>query len=139
MPPLILLDTNVFISSRFGHASRAIVSAWEEGRLVIGLSTPIFREYEHILGTVPFLRGGTWERWRQRFQDADKCIWIEPTEKLTLSEDPADNKFLEAASALGARAIVSSDHHLLDLAEEFFIPIVKPGDFLLRFPEIFAQ
>ncbi len=135
MPPIILLDTNVFIASRFGKTSRRIVAAWEAQRFMLGISAGILSEYRHILGRVPFLPAEVWARWQAGFQDPARSCNIEPTEKLDLSEDPADNKFLEVALALDAEAIVSSDHHLLDVAGKFPIPILKPAEFLIRFWE----
>ena len=47
-----------------------------------------------------------------------------------ITDDPNDNRILEAALAAKADAIVSGDKHLLDLGTWNGIPILSPADFL---------
>jgi predicted nucleic acid-binding protein len=47
-----------------------------------------------------------------------------------VTADPDDDKFVECAVVGGAAAIVSGDHHLLDLGSFGAIPILSPGEFL---------
>ena len=46
--------------------------------------------------------------------------------------DPEDAKVLATAVAGRVDALVGNDHHLLDLADESPIPILRPGEFLRR-------
>ena len=50
-----------------------------------------------------------------------------------IADDPDDDKFIECALVAGASAIVSGDHHLLELCEYEGIPILSATDFLSRF------
>ena len=50
-----------------------------------------------------------------------------------IADDPDDDKFLECALAAGATAIVSGDHHILDLGEYEGVPILSSADFIARF------
>ncbi|HSJ52832.1 MAG TPA: putative toxin-antitoxin system toxin component, PIN family [Anaerolineae bacterium] len=45
-------------------------------------------------------------------------------------QDPDDDKFVECALVGGATAIVSGDHHLLELEKYENIPILSAADFL---------
>jgi predicted nucleic acid-binding protein len=49
-----------------------------------------------------------------------------------ITDDPDDNRILEAALAAKADAIVSGDKHLLDLGTWNGIPILSLADFLSR-------
>lgn len=56
---------------------------------------------------------------------------VTPQEKITaILSDPGDNKFLEAAVAGKAAAIVSGEHHLLELGSYAGIPILTAQEFL---------
>jgi len=47
-----------------------------------------------------------------------------------ISEDPADNKFIECAVAADAKSIISGDRHLLNLKAYKGIRILPPTGFL---------
>lgn len=56
---------------------------------------------------------------------------VDPGEKVdAISEDPADNRVLEAAAAGGAEVIVSGDRHLRSLGRWREIRILQPAPFL---------
>ena len=46
--------------------------------------------------------------------------------------DPEDAKVLATAVAGKVDALVGNDHHLLDLAKESSVPILRPGEYLRR-------
>lgn len=48
-----------------------------------------------------------------------------------VAQDPDDDKFIECALIAGAAAIVSGDHHLLDLGKYEGIPILSAAEFIL--------
>jgi putative PIN family toxin of toxin-antitoxin system len=50
-----------------------------------------------------------------------------------VADDPDDDKFIECAVVAGASAIVSGDHHLLELGEYEGIPVLSAAEFLARF------
>jgi putative PIN family toxin of toxin-antitoxin system len=49
-----------------------------------------------------------------------------------VADDPDDDKFIECASVAGASAVVSGDHHLLELGSYKGIPILSAAEFLTR-------
>jgi len=50
-----------------------------------------------------------------------------------VAADPDDDKFIECALVAGAAAIVSGDHHLLELGSHAGIPILSAAAFVARF------
>jgi putative PIN family toxin of toxin-antitoxin system len=63
----------------------------------------------------------------------DKAEFVIPLETINaISDDPSDNKFLEAAIAGGANLIVSGDGHLLELEIFRDIPIVSAREFIQK-------
>jgi predicted nucleic acid-binding protein len=51
---------------------------------------------------------------------------------IEVSADPDDAKVLATAVAGKVDAIIGNDHHLLDLAGEFTVSILRPGKFLRK-------
>jgi putative PIN family toxin of toxin-antitoxin system len=51
-----------------------------------------------------------------------------------IADDPDDDKFIECALAAGASAVVSADHHLLELGNYEGISVLSAAGFLARFP-----
>jgi len=65
-----------------------------------------------------------------------KALWAEPSPLgKQRSRDLKDERFLGAALAVGAKAIVSYDRDLLVLEQPFGIPIMRPSAFLLWMQE----
>lgn len=61
----------------------------------------------------------------------DKAEFVIPVETINvITEDPSDNKFIEAARAGKAKLIVSGDNHLLELKSFKDIPIITAKDFI---------
>jgi uncharacterized protein len=59
---------------------------------------------------------------------------VEITGKVhVVANDPDDDKFIECAVVAGASAVVSGDHHLLELGEHEGIPVLSATEFLARF------
>ncbi|MEI6310336.1 MAG: putative toxin-antitoxin system toxin component, PIN family [bacterium] len=89
-----------------------------DGRLTIIYSTPILVEVIDVLGRSPF-------RAKYHIQPEDitdlvnlirlRGELVTPQRQVSACRDPKDNKFLEAALAGGAEAIVSGDDDLLIL------------------------
>jgi putative PIN family toxin of toxin-antitoxin system len=60
---------------------------------------------------------------------------VEITGKMqVVSADPDDDKFIECAVVAGAAAIVSGDHHLLELGSHAAISVPSAAEFLAAFP-----
>jgi putative PIN family toxin of toxin-antitoxin system len=128
----VVLDTNVFVSAVLGKALALVLETWQSGRFVLVVSDEIVREYHRVLR-------------RQKFGLTDEIVdgiigyvfrraeFVLTGEPLSVvKEDPADNKFLEAALAGEASLIVSGDRHLLHLETYQGIPIITARAFLDR-------
>jgi putative PIN family toxin of toxin-antitoxin system len=50
-----------------------------------------------------------------------------------VGDDPDDDKFIECALVAGATAVVSGDHHLLELGSYEGIAMLSAAEFLARF------
>lgn len=58
-----------------------------------------------------------------------------PANRVSLANDPDDDKFLEAAIEGRADAIISQDRHLLSLRACHGIPIIRPEEFHRLLPK----
>jgi len=60
-----------------------------------------------------------------------QALFVEPSEHFqVVKDDPADDKFLEAAIAGKAILIVSGDYHLLELKRFRDVPIITAREFI---------
>jgi putative PIN family toxin of toxin-antitoxin system len=122
----VVPDTNVLVSAIvFGGPPGRLVELAAEGSLQLILSPAVIHELRKVL--------------RQKFGFSDAAVYqaetllrrisivVEPRRELTIiSDDPEDNRVLEAALAGDAEIIVSGDRHLLKLGNFGAIPIVTP-------------
>lgn len=127
----IVLDTNVFISGIFfsGPPSQ-ILKAWRHSKIQIVLSKEILKEYQRVgeelatkyptVNVAPIIELVT------IYGDIVETKSI----KVSICEDPDDNKFLECAIASNCKLIVSGDKHLLKLSGFQGIDVIKPRDFV---------
>lgn len=110
----IILDTNVFVAAYWkpSGTSARLMSACIQGRLEAHSTEALERETRYILGKIK-AKPEFMSRVDAYFSRATK---VEPAEvKNTSTEDPDDQKFLEAARGAGTDFIVSSDDHLLSV------------------------
>ena len=132
-----VVDTGVLVSGlirRQGTTGEA-VRALREGRFAIIYTTPILVEIIDVLGRDPF-------RTKYHIEPEDITALINlirlrgelvtPKQTVTVCRDTKDNKFLEAALAGKADAIVSGDDDLLALNPFESIPVLRPAEFLAR-------
>ncbi len=108
----IILDTNVFVAAYWkpNGASSRLISACIQGNLKAHSTDALERETRFILGRIK-AKPDFMSRVDSYFSLATK---VEPSEVKNIStEDPDDQKFLEAAKGAGTDFIVSSDDHLL--------------------------
>jgi len=129
----VVFDTGVLISAIGwrGPAHRCLaLVARRRCRLV--LSADILMEYESRIPAVlaeespraNALGALTWVR--------AKALWTEPAPLgKQRSRDLKDERFVAAALAANAQAIVSYDRDLLALEKPFGIPILRPAAFLV--------
>jgi len=128
----VVPDTNVLVSAIvFGGPPGRLVELAAEGHLQLVLSPPIIEELREVL------------RRKFRFSDAAAyqaeallrriSIVVEPQRQVAIiSEDPEDNRVLEAARAGDADVIVSGDRHLLSLERFGTATIMSPRGLLNR-------
>ena len=125
-------DTNVLVSAIvFGGPPGRLVELAAEGYLQLVLSPSLIGELREVL--------------RRKFDFSDAAayqaeailrrisVMVEPQREVAvITEDPEDNRVLEAALAGDADVIVSGDRHLLSLEKFGPTPILSPRALLDR-------
>ncbi len=120
----VVIDTNLFIAGFFNRHSFSyeIIKLAKAGKIDIVWTDPILKEIKFIAKNVKadkFLLALS-----DIFQEKNK---VRKYKRLNIiKDDPADNKFLEAAVYGRADLIISSDKHLLKLKKFKDILIVSP-------------
>ncbi|MCI0744780.1 MAG: putative toxin-antitoxin system toxin component, PIN family [Verrucomicrobia subdivision 3 bacterium] len=130
---LVVFDTSVLISAIGwrgpAHQCLALV-ARRQCRLVV--SEEIAAEYESRVPEVLAQEAPLANAFGALAWVRAKALWAEPSPLgQQRSRDLKDERFIAAALAVGAHAIVSYDRDLLALEKPFGIPIMRPGAFLL--------
>jgi len=120
--PRIVADTNIYISA-LNFSGKA------DEVLALGRAGPILDEIGGVLA-----RKFRWSATRVREARAaigDFTVLVHPREPVSVVRgDEADNRILECALAAGADAIVTGDHHLLELRRFGGVRITTPREFL---------
>ena len=133
-PKRVVLDTNVLIAAAWnaGSASRRIVETCLEGKDLRAVSSPALRrEYEFILKRAA--RKSKYRKSLQRLVETAEVVECDAREMgIEVPADPDDAKVLATAVAGKVDALIGNDHHLLDLAHDSQIPILRPSEFLKR-------
>ena len=126
----VVLDTNILVSSALGGALKLIMDKWGDEAFTVIVTTDILNEYLDVIHRPKFhLKQETLDKIIRYIYEFGE--FVVPTESIQeIPDDPKDDKFLEAALAGRADAIVSGDGHLLDLKEFRSIPIVTARDFM---------
>lgn len=126
-----VLDTNVLVSAYIfpGGAPEAVYRLALEGRLEIATSRPLLIELDRVLREK---FGWTSDRAALAIEQLTRvAAVVEPLGDLhVVTNDPSDDRVLEAADAFGANVIVSADRHLRDLQAWGEIEILSPAEFL---------
>ena len=133
----IVLDTGVLVSGLIRPRGTIgdIIRALRGGRFTAIYSTPIMVEVIDVLGRAKF-------RIKYHIQPEDSTALVNlvrlrgelviPKREVTACRDPKDNKFLEAALAGEADAVVTGDDDLLVLHPFEDVDILRPAEFLAR-------
>ena len=127
----IVCDTNVLLSGIvFGGIPRQILQLCATGQIINCISPAMLEEVEDVLHRPKFRLSV--EQVRQIMVLLKETFaFVIPTVMVDeIITDPDDNRILETAYAGNAQAIISGDHHLLELHTWQGIPIMKPADFL---------
>lgn len=128
----VVLDTNVLISALlFKGPTNKLVALWKHNTIVLLASGSIVSEYLRVFSYPKF--GLTPEEIEGLFYN-DVLPYIESihisTTKKVILEDPSDDQFLACALSGKASALISGDHHLLQLGRYEDIPILTIKQFL---------
>ncbi len=120
----VVLDTNVLLAS-IGTRSplRWLFDALLDGRFTLVVSTPVLLEYEEVLArqTTAYIAGNV----LRALLALPTAETVEPRFRWRLPPgDPDDEKFVDAALAAGADAVVTNDGHFDALADLDF-PAVR--------------
>lgn len=131
-----VVDTNVLVSAVLSPvgAPAAILQAWHEVRFQLVTSVSLIDELRRVLALPRIANRLGWSPdERQLFLAAfeENAVVVAPEITLdAVTDDPADNRVLEAALAGAVDYIVSGDRHLLGLGAYAVIPIATPVRFL---------
>ena len=128
----IVIDTGVLISAIGWHgpAHRCLaVAARRQCRMVV--STEILAEYDSRVPAVLATESPQANAFGALAWVRAKALWVEPAPLgKQRSRDIKDERFIAAALAAKAKAIVSYDGDLLALEKPFGISIMRPAAFL---------
>lgn len=133
MPPVVVLDSNVFISFLLKSPScRELIAEWREGSFEVAISASLLRELRRVLKRPKFQK-------RISHEDIDELMtFIEETalfvQPITLREricrDKTDDKVFACAFAAGATCVVSGDKDVLTAGPIGGLLLCSPRDFL---------
>ncbi|MEP0806024.1 MAG: putative toxin-antitoxin system toxin component, PIN family [Chloroflexota bacterium] len=131
----VVVDTGILVSAliRPKGAIGDILHALRNGRFTAIYSTPMMLEVTEVLGR-PKIR----EKYHVQADDIEALInlirlrgeLVIPKQSVTACRDSKDNKFLEAALAGEADAIVTGDDDLLVLHPFERVDILRPAELL---------
>lgn len=128
MKPRVVLDTNVLVSGLLGGTATDVIRRWRAGEFDLILSAEILAEYEAVLRR-PKFKLPPWVVQELLDHIRTQATWVVPSGGLGVQpRDPADTKFLQAASAGQADLIVTEDKDLLDIGEFEDVRIMPPWD-----------
>ena len=131
----VVVDTGVLVSGLIWRQGTTgeVLRSLRDGRFVIIYSTPILVEIIDVLGRDTF-------RTKYHVEPEDISVLINlirlrgelviPKKRVSVCRDAKDDKFLEAALAGNADAILSGDDDLLVLNPFENIPVLTPAEFL---------
>ena len=129
----VVVDTNVFISSLLNTKGnpRKLIDLWRFEKITLCISKDILAEYFAVLGRFGMSEEPEGEEQLQLFQKRYNQFFLVSVPTISaITQDPADNKFVECAVAARATYIVSGDRHLLNLKAFKGIRILPPTEFL---------
>ncbi len=132
----VVLDANVLVSALLSKRGtpQAIVERWKEDAFELLISDEILAELRRVLHYPKIARlHGLSEVEIEEFLALlrDETHLIVPTERLDVSTDGPDNRYIECAVAGGAEFLVTGDkRHLLPLKEYEGVTFISPAAFL---------
>jgi uncharacterized protein len=133
----VVLDSNIFITAfRYGGKCRRLIEMGLDGDLEIMISLPILDETLRVLESKFNASPGEIRTYRTIIEAA--TTMIVPRVKLSVVEDPDDDKIVECGVSSDANAIITADKDLLRMGvydsirmfnpEEFYRLVLTAGD-----------
>ena len=96
------------------------------------LTGAIINEYVEILQRLGLQDASELEGLLKLFSSGYHTVFTLKTKKIrTVEKDPDDDKFIEYATALNARHIITGDKALRDIEDYMRIKVLTPKEFLL--------
>ena len=127
----VVIDTNIFVSSFFGGNPRKIIDLWKNERITLCLSHAVLDEYIDVLRRIGLKDGHELEELLSLFSKGFNILFTTKTPKIKIiKNDPDDDKFIECAVALKAKAVITGDREVLAVKEYTGIRILRPQQFL---------
>ena len=133
---IFVLDTNVHVGTATISQGPygPIEQARRAGKFTQAVSEPILKEYKHVflkpaMRDVHKMSEADVEQYIDNLRDGS-IVTPGKVKVNAVKDDPHDNKFLACAIEANADAVVSGDHHLLDLKTFRNIPIITPGHYI---------
>lgn len=128
----IVLDANIVVSFFIHHGAiiDALFLGFVKRAFHIYLSEDIVREIQRVFLYPKIAKILTVPSEEITMLLTQHAEWIEPKQQFSLSRDPTDAKYLEAASACQADYLVSGDRDLLSLKKFGITQIVSPKEFV---------
>jgi uncharacterized protein len=127
----VVLDTNIFVSGTFWKGNPyKILLLWKEHKIQLVNSIEIIAEISRIMAD--FKIQLTEELKKELIHTITmNSIIVEPKERFNIvTDDPTDNKFIDAAIAGKAEYIITKDKHLLKIKQFRNIKIITPEEFI---------
>lgn len=131
---LIILDTNVFISSilgNYGFSNKIVNELILPGVVTLCLSKPILTEYREVSSREKFQTIPLFAEKVPHYLNALQFLakTFEPTEKLTILKDDPDNRLLELAVTAKADFIITGNSQDFSFKEFRGTKIISPREF----------
>lgn len=127
-PPLVVLDTNIWVGAGFNPDSNAarIVEAIAAGEVRLVYDAATLAETKAVVEKIPPLR---WSQFAPLFEAAEPFEGAAKDEDLSVIADPSDRKFAALAAAANA-VLVSNDAHLLSVRDVLPVRVLRSGEFV---------
>lgn len=131
-PVRVVHDTSVLISALVLSASdwSWLRQLWKSGHVIPLTSPQTIDELERVLSYRKFaLEPAEQREVLAAYSLRCEIVVVSNAPEVPSVRDVDDRPFLELAFAGEADALVASDHHLLELAPKFSVPILTPRQF----------
>ena len=133
----VVIDTNVFVSALlFGGTPGQLISFWKSGKIQPHLTSEILAEILRVLAYPKFQLTENEIQYLLYVETLPFCTVVAKKSGSTIiKEDPSDDIFLRCCETVKAKALISGDHHLLNLKSHRNTLILTPSQFLKQFRE----